>query len=128
MPTSQDLMGSGTAPQLATLLGDDTTQVTATGTTQATAVALRGDDGGVFEILAASNQTGAILPSTALINCQFVLISVSGTAAKVYAPVGHTLNGVVSSTGLTFSAATGMVIAIQSRPRVWYITGSATLS
>ncbi len=128
MPTSQDLMGYGTPPHQATLLGDDTVQVTATGTTQATAAAIRGDDGGVYEITAASNQTGVILPSTALVNCQYFLASVGGTAAKVYAPVGHTLNTVASSTGLTFQAATGAVIVQQTRPRVWWITGTTTVA
>ncbi len=128
MPTSQDLMGYGTPSHQATLLGDDTVVVTATGTTQATAAPLRGDDGGIFEITAASVQTGVILPSTALLNCQFFLASVGGTAAKFYAPVGHTLNGVASSTGLVFQAATGAVIVQQTRPKVWWTIGTTTVA
>ena len=75
-------------------------------------------------VTAAGGATGAILPD-GLVGTPHYVISVSGTAAKIYCPVGHTLNG-TSNGGATFSAATGMLIFIQSSKGVWFCTGTAT--
>lgn len=125
MPSSQDLMGTGMPSMQADLLGYDPQAVTATGTTQATAAAIRSE---MPQITATGGATGAILPSDAKIGSPFFVSSIGGTAAKIYAPVGHTLNGVASSTGLTFQAATGTAIFIRTGTTTWVCTGTTTLA
>lgn len=125
MATEQDLVGLGMPPALADLLGITPQSVTGAGTTQGTAAAIYNE---LALITGASSNTGAILPATAKVGVPYILASIGGTAAKIYAPVGHTLNGVASSTGLTFSAATGTVLAIRTGATTWVCTGTATLS
>lgn len=124
MPRPGDLMGSGLPPLLAAELGNEISSINGAGTTQATATAILSH---MTAVTAASSQTGAILPSGALVGTPYYVISVSGTAAKVYCPSGHTLNGTTNG-GATFSTATGMLIFIQSSRTVWFCTGTATAS
>lgn len=125
MATEQDLVGLGTPPAVAELLGITPQSVTGAGTTQATATAILKT---LALVTGASSQTGAILPLAAKVGVPYIVASIGGTAAKIYAPVGHTLNGVASSTGLTFSAATGTAIFIRTGATTWVCTGTATLT
>lgn len=104
MSTPEDLMGYGLPPFLAGELGNRPQSINGAGTTQATATAIL-SEGHLVLVTGASSATGCILPSGAKIGTPYYVCSVGGTAAKIYAPVGGTLNGTASSTGITFSAA-----------------------
>lgn len=124
MPRPGDLMGAGMPPLQAAELGNEVLSINGAGTTQATATLITSH---MVAVTAASSQTGAILPIGGLIGTPYFVASVSGTAAKIYCPVGHTLNG-TSNGGATFSTATGLLIFIQTSRTVWFVTGTATAS
>lgn len=94
MPTQTDLVGVGMPPLQAAVLGNQPQAVTCAGTTQATAAAIRTHN---TELTAAASQTGAILPSGALIGTPYYTACVSSTAAVVYCPIGATLNGTLNN-------------------------------
>lgn len=94
MPTSENLVGLGMPAQLAAILGNQNSAVTCTGTAQATAAPILTHN---IELTAASSQTGAILPSGALIGTPYYAACVSSTAAVIYCPVGATLTGTVNN-------------------------------
>lgn len=121
MPQSQDLMGFGMDPFSSGLLGNDPQALAGTGTTQGTAAAILSH---LVEVTGASSNTGAILPASAHIGTPFYVASVGGTAAKIYVPSTHTLNGTTNG-GATFSAA-GLLIFIQTSRGKWWVTGTAT--
>lgn len=121
MPTPSALMGAGHPPLQAELLGNEVQALNGAGTTQAAATAIRST---MSRVTGASSQTGAILPATAQIGTPYYVASVAATAAKVYCPVGHTLN-TVSNGGCTFSAA-GLLVFIQMAKGEWWVTGTAT--
>jgi len=125
MPTKEDLMGFGMSPFAASDLGNTPVSIAGAGTTQATATPIRSS---LVLVTAATNQTGAILPSDAKIGTPYFVVSVSGTAAVIYAPVGHTINGVASATAHTFSAAAGMQIFIRVSATAWFSTGITTIT
>lgn len=95
MATPSDLMGVGMPAPLASLVGAQATAVTCAGTTSGTATAIKTK---LAQLTAASSQTGAILPSTALVNDEFWVNTVSSTSAVVYPPSGATINGASSLT------------------------------
>ncbi len=99
MPGSDDLMGLGVPPLVADALGNDDLIVTCAGTSQATATLIRTTNS---EFSAASSQTGAIMPTVAKVGTPYYTYTSSSTAAVVYPPVGHTLNGTVNL-GLTLA-------------------------
>ena len=113
MSTPEDLMGFGMAPFLAGELGNRPQSINGAGTTQATATAILAE-GHLVLVTGASSATGCILPTSAKIGTPYYVCSVGGTAAKIYAPVGGTLNGVASSTGITFSAAAAAGVFIRT--------------
>src|SRR4051812_23396159 len=121
MPTSQDLMGGGIAPLVASMLGNDPLAISGAGTTQTTATAIRSH---LSVVTGTASNTGAILPVDGKIGSPFFVANVGGTAAKIYCPVGHTLNG-TSNGGCTFSAV-GMLIFIRTSTTAWSVTGTAT--
>ena len=91
MPQATDLMGVGMAAQLANELGNTANALTCTGTSQATAATIKTTN---TELVAASSQTGAILPSTAKIGTPYFVNAQASTSAVVYVPVGQYLNSV----------------------------------
>jgi hypothetical protein len=118
MPTADDLTGLGMAYELAALLGNQPANLTATGTTQSTAaLALTKNS----YINAQTNQTGVIINSTAKIGTPhyFSNGTASATSALIYAPTGHTLNGVASSTPLTL-AQNRMCTFFQASLKNWF--------
>lgn len=121
MPTSQDLMGFGTPPAAAGLLGNDPSSINGAGTTQATATAIKST---LTSLTGASSQTGAILPSDGKIGTPYYVYDVGSVRGKVYCPVGHTLNG-TSNGGCTFSAL-GVLIFMRISTSAWVVTGTAT--
>lgn len=121
MPQSQDLMGYSMPYNLAGELGNDSSTLTATGTSQGAAAAIRSH---MVEVTAAGGATGVILPSNAKVGTPYYVASVGGTAAVVYCPSGKKLNGVTNG-GATFSAA-GLLVFIQTSLGNWWVTGTAT--
>ncbi len=128
MATEQDLVGLGTAPELASLLGITPQVIAGAGTTQATATP-------ILETLAVAtasgSNTGVRLPTGARVGVPYFVISTGGTALVVYPPVGHSLNGTANGTG-TFQAVTGMAIFIRINATAWYVcpttTGTVTVT
>jgi len=116
MPTREDLNGLGMPPGLASLLGNSPQAINGAGTTQATATAILTT---LCSVTASGGATGAILPPDAKIGTPYFVTSVSGTAAKIWPPVGHSLNGSLN-TGVTFSAATASGIFIQMSSKQWF--------
>jgi len=90
MPQGDDLVGLGMPAQLAATLGNTANALTCAGTSQTTAATVKVHN---TELVAASSQTGAILPSLALVGTPYWFFTSSSTTAVVYCPVGHNLNG-----------------------------------
>lgn len=112
MPQSTDLMGLGMSSPLANLLGLDTIAVTAAGSTQATATAIKNE----LVELTATGADGAILP-TSQIGTLFLIYNSSGSTGKVYVPVGHSLNG--SSNGSLSMTTTQRALFWQYKASNW---------
>jgi hypothetical protein len=94
-------MGLGMSAQLSSMLGEQPSQLTCTGTSQATAAGVKSRGP---ELNAQSSQTGALLVSVGLFVPYYVANgTASATSAIVYTPVGSTLNGAASTTGLTIA-------------------------
>lgn len=115
MPRSEDLMGGGIAPLVSAMLGNDPQALTTTGTTQATAAAIRSH---LATLTTASSQTGAILPSNAKVGTPYWVSNPASTTGIVYAPASTTLNGAASTTGLNL-AQNKAAIFIQTAVGVW---------
>jgi hypothetical protein len=124
MPQQTDLMGLGLPNELSASLGNQATALTATGTTQATAATILSH---LVEVTATGGNTGVILPAAAKIGTPYFIASVGGTAAKVWPPVGHFLNG-TQNAGLTVGAATGTGIFIQTSRTKWWVIPQSTWS
>lgn len=118
MPTGDDLMGLGMSPILAAAMGNQPSNLTATGTTQATAALALTKN---VYINAQSSQTGVILNGASLIGSPhyFANGTASAASALIYAPTGHLLNGVASATPLTL-ATSRMATLVQIRLKEWY--------
>lgn len=114
MPQASDLTGLGVPPQVASALGNQATAVTCAGTAQTTATAILSH---LAELTAASSQTGAILPATALVGTPYYVFSAASTSAVVYVPSGHYLNG-SQNAGLTVAQNKGAVL-IQYKKNYW---------
>lgn len=114
MPTQSDLVGIGMPPLQAAVLGNSANALTCTGTTQATAAAILTHN---VELTAASSQTGAALPSGALVGTPYYAACVSSTSAVIYVPVGHSLSG-TGNAGLTI-AQNKAAILWQSSLKQW---------
>jgi len=108
------LMGLGLQGELADIMGADYALVVGVGTTQAGAKAIIGDNA---ELSAASSQTDFVLPITQAIMEAVFAVNPSGTTARVWCPVGHTLNNVANA---NLSIATNKAaIFWQYKPKFW---------
>lgn len=121
MPTTTQLLGAGFPALPAALLGNDPVALAGAGTTQGAATAIVSH---LSIVTATGGNTGVVLPAGASIGSAFYVVSAGGTAAKVYCPVGQTLNGTTNG-GCTFSAA-GMLIFVRTSTTAWWVTGTAT--
>lgn len=117
MPTADDLTGLGVPPSVASSIGNQPSNLTCTGTSQATAAPALTKN---VVLNAQSSQTGAIPVATSAIGSQHYYANgtLSATSAVVYCPVGHTLNGVLNNS--VTIAANGFSILFQSANKIWY--------
>lgn len=115
MARAADLMGVSLPPTLSSMLGNDDTTLVTTGTTQATAATIKSHN---VTLTTAGSQTGAILPSGALIGTIYYVSNPAATTGIVYGPVGSTLNGAASTTGLNV-AQNKTAIFWQASRGVW---------
>lgn len=124
--TSDAFMGLGMPAQISAILGANPHNLTCAGTSQTTAAILKSRN---TELTAAASQTGAVPPTTAGVMEPYFIVNSSSTAAVVYVPVGHTLNGTLNSSILS---GTGLiqwrsVILYQYKPKFWtFNLGSTT--
>ncbi len=106
MPTLANLVGSGCAPlQSRASMGFPSVSLTASGTTQVTALALP-TDFNVFSTVAASS--GAILPATGFqvqTTDTIIVVNHGANALSVYPPLGGTIG--VSAANTAFSVPSG---------------------
>jgi len=114
MPQSTDLTGAGLPPLLASLLGNQANALVTTGTSQTTAATIKTHN---TELTTASSQTGAILPSNALVGTPYFVACPTSTSGVIYAPVGQTLNG--SLNGSVTVAQNKCVILWQYKLNNW---------
>lgn len=115
MATSVALMGLGMPAQQAEVLGMDPTNLTTTGTTQATAAKVLSKN---VKLTTAGSQTGAVIPSGAGVGDVYFFFNSTATTGIVYAPVGDTLNGAASTTGQNV-AQNKMAIMYQYAKGAW---------
>jgi hypothetical protein len=115
MPQANDLMGYGMPPSLAGELGNTPVALNGAGTTQTTATLITEK---AVTVTGSSSATGVIFPAMAKIGTPYYITSIGSTAAKVWPPVGHTLNGSLN-TGVTFSAQYASGIFMQISSKVW---------
>lgn len=115
MPTQEALLGAGVPPLVGGLLGNSPSTLVTTGTTQATAAPILSH---LVTLTTAASQTGAILPAAAQIGTPYYVSNPTSTTGIVYAPVGATLNGAASTTGLNL-AQNKTAIFIQMAKGVW---------
>lgn len=108
------LMGLGMQGELADIIGADYALVTGVGTTQAGAKAIIGDNA---ELSASGGQTAFVLPITQAVMEAVFAVNPSGTAALVFVPLAHTLNGTLNA---SLSIATNKsAIFWQYKPKFW---------
>lgn len=114
MPQADDLAGLGVSPLVADALGNTANTLTCAGTTQATAATIKTTN---TELSAASNQTGAVLPTTAKIGTPYYFACSSSTSAVVYVPVGHSLAGNINDSATV--AQNASLILWQYKSKNW---------
>lgn len=116
MPSQDALMGLGLPAQLSAELGTNTQNLTTTGTTQAGAAKVLSRS---VKLTTAASQTGAVIPAAgSAINEPYFFFNSTATTAVVYAPVGHTLNGAASTTGLNLPQNKACML-MQFAPGQW---------
>jgi hypothetical protein len=115
MASSVALMGVGMPAQLAARLGMDPSNLTTTGTTQATAAKALTKN---VKLVTAGSQTGSIIPSTAEVGDVYYFFNSTATTGIVYSPTGSTLNGAASTTGQNV-AQNKMCIMYQYAQGAW---------
>lgn len=116
MPTLTNYLGSGNSPLVAQaslgLLTASSNNLTATGSTQGTALALPSDFN-VFGTVAAS--TGAILPASGInvnITDQYFVVNHGANTLTVYPPTGGKIGTAATNAG--FSVAAGKMATFVS--------------
>lgn len=125
--TSDAMTGLGVPAQVAALLGANPAKTTgAANNTQTGAAVLLSRN---TELNPGSTTNSFIPPAGAGVMEPYFLTNTSATAANVFVPVGHTLNGTLNGSILS---GTGMVqyrsaILWQYKPKFWtYILGATT--
>jgi len=116
MPTREDLAGLGMAPSLAAEIGNSPALITATGTTQGAAAAIKTH---LSEVNAQSAQQAVIIPSAAKVGTPYWVQNgtTSATAAFVFVPVGHFLNGTLNG---SLSLAQNKLCVLQQYKKSWW--------
>jgi hypothetical protein len=118
MPLKSELIGSGFAPLQANLIGQDpaSAALTATGTTQATALALTSN----FSVFGTvGSNTGAILGPTGI----YLIINNGSNALLLYPPIGGNING--GTVNASFSVTNGKAAIAISNGLTWFVNLSA---
>lgn len=109
------LMGLGVQGELADIIGADYFLAVGVGTTQAGARSLIGDNA---ELSASGGQTDVVLPVSQQIMEAIFAVNPSATTARVWVPVGHTLNGTINT---NLSIVTNKsAIFWQYKPKFWF--------
>lgn len=111
--TSDALLGLGMPAQLAALLGANPSVVNGTGTAQAGAGKVLTRNA---ELNTSGGQTAVVIPNTGVMEPYF-FVNPDATAALVFPPVGHTLNGTLNA---SLSVAQNKAAIIwQYKPTFW---------
>lgn len=113
MARPQDLMGLGMPPTLASALGNEPQALTATGTTQGGAAAIRSH----LVTMTATGADGIVLPSNALVGTPYFVFNSSGSTGLVYCPSGQTMN--TTSNGSLSVTTHKLAVFIQASKGVW---------
>jgi hypothetical protein len=113
MALQTDLMGASMPYNLAGLLGYAPSLVAAAGSTQANAATVNSK---MIE-MTATGADGIILPNVDQGTPCWVFNS-SGSTGIVYVPVGHTLNTVAGTTGLSLATHKGACF-VQYKAKAW---------
>ena len=122
MPIRQNIIGSGTpAAQAIFIVGNATAGLTATGTTQADALALQASNN-QFTTVAAG--TGAILPSFAQPGDVLRVFNNGANALLVYPVTGGAINNGATNAGFSVAANKGAQFVMVSAT-LWGVTLSA---
>jgi hypothetical protein len=98
------MMGVGTPPMMAQVtVGTVTNTLTASGSTQGTALAIS-DDVNIFTTVAAS--TGTILPGSTLVSAgdNILVVNYGANALTVYPPTGGKINNGSANAGVSVAA------------------------
>ena len=116
MPTGDDLIGVGVPNMVANIIGNTPSTLVCLGTSsQANSAPILSH---LVELTAASGSAnGAVLPSSAKIGTPYYFVTSTSTAAIVYVPSGHSLNG-SSNGGITCAQWKGC-IAWQYKSKNW---------
>lgn len=102
MAQKGNLMGSGLPAAAANfIVGDVTSAITATGTSQATSTVVLND---VNEFTTTASSTGAIIPPGLSRGDKLFVYNIGAQTLTVYPPVGETINAIAAGSG--FSVAT----------------------
>lgn len=113
--TADDLTGFGLAGQLAALLGANPQALPGSGTVQGGAAILKTRN---TELVPSAGNTAFIPPPDAKVMAPFFLTNQQATAAVIFVPVGHTLNGTLN--GSIAALAQGKsAILYQYKPKFW---------
>lgn len=121
MPTADDLLGLGMPSSLASELGNQPSNLTCAGTSQATAATALTRN---VVLTAGASATGVIIPPRAKIGSPWYFSNPGATGALVYAPASTaavgatTLNGAASTVPLTL-AQNKSAILFQTKAGVW---------
>jgi len=102
MAQKKNLTGSGMAGAAAEfIVGKCTSAITATGTTQADAVALTD----VNEITTTAASTGAILPAGTSPGDQITVYNIGANTLSVYPPTGESINAIAANGAYSMATA-----------------------
>lgn len=122
MTNIANLMGSGTPGQQAqAILGGTSAALTATGTTQADALALTITNSYVGT---AASGTGVILPSIATRSDNYTVFNYGANALLVYPPVGSSIGSGSANAGFSVAAAKSAKFTMLTST-LWGVTLSA---
>ncbi len=110
MATSADLMGLGTPPAVADLLGFTPATVAGATTAQATGTLI----GTAFTLATTSGGATAFRLPTSPVGAPLYFFNTSATAALVYPPVGGSINGGSTNASVSVGQNTGLVFILAS--------------